>query len=122
MVSAHAFGQCSIHRNNCDENCVAYTEKQDISCLKCLQNAPLKDSIIATQTAIIDVKDSIIVVQQNFIDTTDTRIHMINDELTAAMARVAKEQKKGKFKMRLGLGIGATGGGILGFLIGRATK
>lgn len=82
-MNATAFGQCLIH----DENCIHYSEQQDIRCLQCLQNAPLKDSIIAT-------RDSSIVILSAFVDVAEVALKTESEQHTATKEELRDMRKK----------------------------
>jgi len=84
-LNAIAQEPCLIH----DDNCIHYSERQDIRCLDCLMNEPCKDELIV-------IKDSIIVKQQMFIDYTDNAIKELNSELVKTELALAIMRKKRK--------------------------
>ena len=83
--SVIAQGYCSIH----DDDCIHYSERQDIRCLECLMNEPYKDSIII-------VKDSIISTQHKFIESTDKVIVDLDLQLVKSRTDliIMKEKRK----------------------------
>ena len=98
---------CAQPSTLCD-GCVIYTRNQDIRCLECLVNMPLKDSIISK-------KDSIIEIQSVFIDASDKRILDLGEQII----KLERKKKRNQF---IFLGVGAAGGGFLGWLVGKNIK
>ena len=95
LLSVTASGQCSIH----GENCIHYSEKQDINCLRCLKNEPYNDSIMVVQ-------DSIIQRQTKFIQSSNDRLIEMDNKLVDSKTETAKEKRK---KKRNALIAGGTG-------------
>ena len=85
MLNVTVYAQCSIH----GEKCIHYSERQDINCLRCLQNEPLNDSIIADQKKIISK-------QEIFIESTNQTISSLDTELTESKNQTSKEKTKKK--------------------------
>lgn len=90
-----AYGQ-SLTPN--EEGYVLYTEKQDVRCLQCLQNEPLKDSIIQN-------RDSLISIQSAFIDTSVVVVKQLNSDLSDAKESLSQMKKKRKRAFFIGGGI-----------------
>ena len=72
----------------CSE-CVEITREQQKTCIKCLINEPIKDSIIIS-------KDSIIVLQREFIENTDGYIERLDSALAESRKDLEKMKKKRK--------------------------
>ena len=70
-------------------DCVEITRDQQRTCIKCLINEPIKDSIIVS-------KDSIIVLQRSFIEYSDVLI----DDLDSRLAETQKDLEKMKKKRK----------------------
>ena len=85
MLSVTVYGQCSIH----GENCIHYSEKQDINCLRCLINEPINDSIIVAKSKIIDI-------QNEFIQSSNDRMVQIDEQLSIAKSEIIEEKRKKK--------------------------
>jgi len=88
---------CLIH----GENCIHYSIKQDIKCLECLINEPLKDLIIVT-------KDSIIKNQKNYIVYSDSLMVETNNKLLISQNNFVKMKKKRNSAFIIG-GLGTLG-------------
>lgn len=101
-------GQQSIQ-----DSCICYTEKQDIRCLECLLNAPLKDSIISNQQDRINVKDLTI----KNIESQKAILKAYNQELKDGLDQCAERMQKCRKSKKTHLSIGAIGGLILGVLL-----
>lgn len=77
-----AFGQiCS--------DCVEITREEQRTCIKCLINEPIKDSIIIS-------KDSIIVIQREFIESSEVYIETLDSRLAESIKDFEKMKKKRK--------------------------
>lgn len=98
---------CLIH----DDTCIHYSVKQDIKCIDCLINAPLKDSIVNTM-------DGVIVQQTRFIALSDSSMIALNKELTKTEKKYLRMKKKRNTAFVLG-GIGALTAFLLTFFISK---
>ena len=83
------------------DTCICYTDAQDIRCLECLINQPIKDSIIIELKGVSKIKDTLIYKQEVIIDDQQKQINKL------------KKQKKRSLWATLGLGILT----IIGFLL-----
>ena len=82
-----------IHSENCltlDSNEVIYTIKQDLNCIKCLMQAPLKDSLISQYQYQVKTADTIINSLQFANQELTTKIEVDKVEL--------KKRRKNVFK------------------------
>lgn len=87
MLSVTASGQCSIHDKTCAKNCIVYTEKQDVRCLQCLINEPLKDSIIKAQ---IEAQN----VLRLYVDTMAMELAKCEGEKVAISGQLDRMRKR----------------------------
>ena len=84
---------CLIH----DDTCIHYSIRQDIKCLDCLINAPLKDSIIL-------LKDSIILKHKNFLEISNSTIKILDEQLINSKNELILMRKKRKNAFFTGAG------------------
>jgi len=78
------------------DSCICYTDLQDMRCLECLINTPKKDSIIIEQTRFIEYQGTII---------------------TENAIQLKELERKKKRNLKIGLGIGGTGGFLIGIFL-----
>ena len=74
---------CLIH----GKNCIHYSIKQDIKCLECLINEPLKNLMLIT-------KDSIINSQKDLLVYSDSLMVVLDNELIISQNNFVKMKKK----------------------------
>ena len=101
---------------------VTISRAQQIKCIKCLQNAPLKDSIISEQISRIEIKDSIISLQAETLQKADSTVRFLDDQFSDCKEENVDLERKKKNGWKIGIPIGAGLGGFLGWLIGNKTK
>lgn len=85
VVSVTAYGQCSIH----GENCIHYSERQDINCLRCFEHEIINDSIIKECNEVISM-------QKIAIESFNNNLELM--ALEVAKAEAATERQKVKKK------------------------
>lgn len=91
-------------------------------CVKCLQNAPLKDSIIVEQQHRIEIKDSIIAIQGSAIQKAEETVQSLDGKLSECKVENVDLIRKKKNGWKIGVPIGGVAGGILGWILGRNIK
>lgn len=99
------------------DDSVVISRRAQRLCVKCLQNEPLKDSIISEQQQRIELKDSTIRIQTTMIDKAETTIGSLDVKLSDCNQSLVDLERKRKRGIKWAAGIGAAGGGILGWLL-----
>lgn len=112
----------SQHSHGVNSDSVTVHREQIRTCVKCLQNAPLKDSIISAQNQRIEIKDSIITVQQETLNKANETVLDLDAKLSDCKKRTVDLERKKKNGWKFGIPIGAVGGGFLGWLLGKNIK
>jgi len=105
-----------------DDDSVTISRNAQRTCVKCLQNAPLKDSIIVEQQHRIELKDSTIQIQNNLIEKADVAVHDLDGKLSDCNVEIVDLERKRKRGIKIAGGIGAGGGVVIGWFSGRLIK
>jgi len=103
----------SQHLPTADDS-VTVSRNAQRMCVKCLQNEPLKDSIIVEQNHRIELKDSIIQIQTAAIEFADSTVQQLDGKLSDCKTENVDLIRKKKNGWKIGVPIGAGGGVILG--------
>lgn len=112
----------SQHLQPTIEDSVYISRAAQIKCIKCLKNAPIKDSIIVEQSHRIEIKDSIIQIQTIFIDSTEQTVQNLDQKLSESKIKIVDLERKKKRGWKIGIPIGGAAGGILGWILARNIK
>jgi hypothetical protein len=85
------------------------------TCVKCLQNAPILDSIIVEQQHRIVIKDSIIQVQATGIANAESTIVNLDLKLTDCKIDLIDMNRKMNRRVKISAGIGSAIGVFVGW-------